>query len=217
VRKLRFYRYFLGCRPEPHLHPAFRRIGTDAGQQVRLDMLHFTLCVIAELPERDRSLLRRVQGALADRQLQSFPLRLSRVVGSPHRAEARTFGPQNEVQDFYLRLVQMLLEVGIEPLHRKSGLHPHVTLGHAPCPFRLRRVAIEWFPSKLLLIESEVGLSRHNALGSWPLPPPRQPLLSLGAPRGAALGQLACSTARRPAGGGLSSSRDDMPVSSPRS
>lgn len=172
--ELRFHRYFLGCKPESYLYPAFRRIAADAGQQVRLDMLHFTLCVIAELSERDRFLLRRVQTALAARHLYSFPLNLSRVTGSSHRAEARTVGAQNEVQDFYRILVRLLKTVGIEPMHRKSGLRPHVTLGHAPCPFQLRRIGIEWFPAELLLIESEVGLSKHNVLGRWPLLPPRQ-------------------------------------------
>jgi hypothetical protein len=74
-------------------------------------------------------------------------------------------------------LVRLLEACGIEPLHRKSGLHPHVTLGYRACEAELLKIALQCFPAELLLIESEVGLSRHNVLGRWPLLPPRQPLL----------------------------------------
>jgi 2'-5' RNA ligase len=169
-----FYRYFLGCRPEPSLYPLLRKLVLDAGQDVRLERLHFTFCVVAEMPERDRFLKRRLRAALAGRSLHSFPVNLSRVVGSLQGAEARTFGPQNELQDTYAALVRLLRSIGIEPLHRTSGLRPHMTLGYNPCRFAPRRIGIKWFPRELLLIESEVGLGRHNPIAAWPLLPPRQ-------------------------------------------
>jgi len=172
-----FYRYFLGCRPDPNLYPAFLRIAREVGQSIRLDLLHLTFCVIAEVAERDCFWLSRVRTALAGERLHSFPVHLSRVVGGPHGAEARTFGRQDALQDFYRTIVRQLRAIGIEPLHRKSGLHPHITLGYGTSPPRLEGIAIEWFPAELLLIESEVGLSRHNVLGRWPLLPPRQGLL----------------------------------------
>ena len=174
VRALQFYRYFLGCRPDPQSHPRFRRIGEAFGLQVRLDRLHLTLCVVGETGERDRFVPRRVARALDGRELHSFAINLSRVVAGPRGAYARSYGRQDEIQDFFRLLVRALRECGIEPLHRESGLHPHVTLGHRACEAGPLRIAIEWFPADLLLIESEVGLSRHNVLGRWPLLPPRQ-------------------------------------------
>lgn len=174
---LQFYRYLLCCRPDTQLYPRFQAVMQAAGQQVPLEWLHLTLCVIAQAAERDRFLLPRVETVLAGQSLYSFPVNLSRVVIGSHGATARTYGRQNEIQDFYSGLVQLLALAGIEPLYRKSGFHPHVTLGHEACAFALFKIAIEWFPTELLLIESEVGLSRHNVLGRWLLLPPRQPLL----------------------------------------
>lgn len=79
-------------------------------------------------------------------------------------------------------LIRLLRASGIEPLYRKSGLHPHVTLGYDACPMTRLDIGLHWFPAKLLLIESEFGLTRHNVLGAWPLLPPRQPLLPFGEP-----------------------------------
>ena len=172
-----FYRYFLCCRPGAHLYPAFRRLASECGQSDRLDHLHMTLCVIAEQAERDRFLPRRVQAAFLGERLHSFPVNLSRVVAGLHGSEARTFGRQDALQDFYRMVVRRLRTVGIEALHRKSGLRPHVTLGYGARRPGLQRIELEWFPTELLLIESEVGLSRHNMLDRWPLLPPRQGIL----------------------------------------
>lgn len=180
MKTLQGYRYFLGIRPGPPWYPLFQRIGAVIGQPIRLDLLHLTLCVIAQVAERDPFVLRRIQTALGGQPLHSFPVNLSRVVAGPHGACARTFGRQDEIQDFYRGLVRLLQACGIEPLHRKSGLHPHVTLGYASLRPELLKIAIRWFPAELLLIESEVGLTRHNVLGAWSLLPPRQPSLAFG-------------------------------------
>ena len=169
-----FYRYFLGCRPEALLHEAFQRIAHDWGWSARLNLLHFTFCVIAEQTERDAFLPLRVQSAFRGWSLHSFPINLSRVVAGPNGAEALTFGRQDALQDFYRMMVRQLRAADIKPLHRKSGLRPHVTLEYGARRPTRQRIALEWFPTELLLIESEVGLSRHNLLARWPLLPPRQ-------------------------------------------
>lgn len=175
-----FYRYFLGIRPDPGLHPLFQQIAVGAGQAPHLDRLHLTLCTIAEPVERDRFLAGRVRKAFRDQAFHSVPVNLSRVALGRKGAFARTVGRQDEIQELYRRLVRLLAACGIEPMHRKSDLHPHVTLGHAACrPGRLQ-ISLPWFPAELLLIESEVGLSKHNVLARWPLLPPRQPMLPFG-------------------------------------
>jgi 2'-5' RNA ligase len=177
MQTLQFYRYFLGLRPNPQMYPLFQRICEALGLPSRLDLLHLTLCVIAETEERDHFVARRVRRALCDAKLHSFAVNLSRVRAGPHGAIAHTFGRQDEIQDFYSALARLLRACGIQPLHRKSGLHPHVTLGHRACEAELLRIAIRWFPSELMLIESEVGRTKHNVLERWSLLPPRQSLL----------------------------------------
>jgi 2'-5' RNA ligase len=182
MRAARFYRYFLGIRPHPRLHPVFRELAGAVNQSVRLDRLHLTLCVIAECATREWFLARRLERAFDGQALHAFPVHLSRLVAGAHGAVARTSGRQDEIQDFYRRLVRLLAPCGIEPLYRKSGLHPHMTLGYDACPPTLLTIPLEWYPDELLLIESEYGLTRHNAIGRWPLLPPRQPLLPFGQP-----------------------------------
>lgn len=177
-----FYRYFVGCRPGPELRRLLGAIGGEVGQQVRLDLLHLTLCVIAEATERDRFLLSRVRAAFAGQVLSSFQVRLGRVRSGRHGATIGGLGRQNEIQDFYTRLTRMLATRSIAPLHRQSGLKAHITLGYDPCRIDSVKRPIEWFPDELLLIESEVGMTRHNVMGHWPLLPPSQGSLPFTAP-----------------------------------
>ena len=177
MREADCYRYFLGFRPNSRLCRLFAALGREAGQSVRLELLHLTLCVIAETAERDPFLLRRVQAALTGQGLSSFPVRFGRLRSGPHGASIRTVGRQDDIQDFYRSLLRLLAARDIAPLHRKSGLRAHVTLGYEACAVEEFHCALEWFPDELLLIESEVGRSRHNVLGRWPLlPPPQAPL-----------------------------------------
>ena len=138
--------------------------------------------MIAERAERDRFIARRIRRILDGRPLHSFAVNLGTILTGPQGATARTVGRQDEVQDFYRVLIRLLRASGIEPLYRKSGLHPHVTLGYDPRPATRLDIGLSWFPAELLLIESEVGLTRQNVLGTWPLLPPRQPLLPFGEP-----------------------------------
>jgi 2'-5' RNA ligase len=172
-----FHRYFLGIRPDPRLYPALQAFGRAAGQSIHLTHLHLTFCVIEESAGRDRFVAERVRKALDGQRLHSFPVNLSRIMAGPHGAMARTAGRQDDIQDFYRQLVRLLRPCGIEPMYRKSGLHPHMTLGHDPCEAAVLPIALEWYPGELLLIESEYGLTRHNVLGRWALLPPRQPFL----------------------------------------
>ena len=189
------FRYFLGIRPDPSDYPFLQRLGAALGQPTRLDLLHLTLCVVAELTERDRFIVRRIEAALAGQPLHSFAVNLSRAIAGSRGAFARTSGRQDEIQDFYRMLARRLLACGIVPLHRKSGLHPHVTLGHVAREAEVLKIALQWYPAEVLLIESEVGLGRHNVLRRWSLLPPRQPQLRFDMDLTAAAGRARRSAA----------------------
>ena len=180
MRRPDFYRYFLGFRPNDAARGVLADAGLRAGQRIQPGLLHLTLCVIAEMTERASFLLPRVNAALAEYAFSTFPVALGRVRGGPHGAIVRTLGRQDDIQDCYDALLRLLRLRGITPLHRRSGLHPHVTLGHDPCAFEPYKIGLEWVPDKLLLIESEVGRTRHNVIGQWPLLPPRQGSLPFG-------------------------------------
>lgn len=183
VPTVQLYRYFLGFRSDLHARHSLSAAGKKAGQAgkgVPEELLHLTLCVVGETRERDPFLPKRVEAALAGQTLASIPIPLGRVKGGALGAAARTIGPQDAIQDFYSRLVRLLASRDINPLHRASGLHPHVTLRHDRCDFTPFMIEAEWIPDELLLIESEVGLRRHNVLQRWPLLGPTQGWLPFG-------------------------------------
>lgn len=169
-----FYRYFLGTQPDQPSSRILAVTAATAGQRRSPALFHLTFCVIGERGERDPSQAARVEKAIAGRALSSIPIRLGRVRGGSEGAMVGTIGKQEGIQHFYRMLVSILEAHGIAPLYRKSGLRPHVTLGYEPCRFDPFDIALEWSPQELLLIESEVGRSKHHVVGRWPLLPPAQ-------------------------------------------
>lgn len=180
MRGADFYRYFLGFRPSPDLSVWLDRLRDEARQVARIvrsGHFHLTLFVIAEPPVRDRFLAARVRAALAGHGLCACPFSLGLVRGGDGGAAVHAVGRQDALQDFYRLLRYRLALRGMHPLHRQSGLRPHVTLGYDPCAFEPFTAPREWIPDELLLIESEVGAGIHNLLARWPLLPPRQGVL----------------------------------------
>jgi len=183
--KPEFYRCFLASRPGHALRAALVAQRAAAGQTDRVvpaHLLHLTWCVVAETLERDRFVLPRVQAALDGLRLASGPLWLGRVRGGAGGAAVQSRGPKPEILALYHNLVAALAARDLQPLHRKSGFKPHLTLGHDPCAFDPFPILHLWVPDELLLIESEVGNTVHNVLARWPLLPPRQGSLALDPP-----------------------------------
>jgi 2'-5' RNA ligase len=180
MRKPDFYRYFLASRPGLALRAEIAALREAAGQfesPVAAELLHLTWCVIAEPEERDRFILPRVETALSGLPFASGPLWLGRVRGAGAGAAVYSRGRKPEIMTLYHEIVKALAARDLYPLHRKSGFHPHLTLGHDPCAFDPFLILAEWIPDELLLIESEVGKGAHNVLGRWPLLAPRQGFL----------------------------------------
>lgn len=177
MHKPDFYRYFLASRPSPFLRAVLVALRDPAGQldkPVAAELLHLTWCVIAEAPERDRFILPRVEAALSGQLLSSGSLWLGRVRGGKHGAAINSRGRKPDILKLYRRLLACLATRDIHAMYRKSGLDPHLTLGHDPCKFQTFRILHEWIPDELFLIESEVGRGIHNVLARWPLLPPAQ-------------------------------------------
>jgi len=171
------YRYFLAFLPGHVLRRQLEQLCDRAGQidsRIKTSHFHLTLAVIAELEHRDRFMARRVDAAFSEGLPSSCPVRLGKVRGGMGGAAIYASGRQHEVQDFYAQLLRLVAQVGLHPLHRKSGLKPHVTLGYDQCAFEAFNAPMEWVPDELVLIESEVGRGIHNLLHRWPLRLPPQ-------------------------------------------
>jgi 2'-5' RNA ligase len=190
------WRYFLAAHPEDLLRRQLTSLQWTTGQRerrVKPANLHLTICTIAELEERDRFILSRVEAALSGLLLVSGLLRLGRVRGGARGAMVASIGPKPELLALYRTIAARLSERGLPPLHRKSGLHPHVTLGYDPCWFECFEILHEWIPDELLLIASEIGKGIHTVLGRWPLLPPAQGRLPFDTPSPPALSLLSAA------------------------
>jgi hypothetical protein len=185
MREPDFYRYFFAFRPNRSQRRWLEYLVKYSGQHGRRvppDHSHLTLCVIAEMLERDPFIVARAKAALDGYPLTSCPFWLGRLRGGPHGAAVHGLGRRGDIKGFYNILVALLAQRDMLPLHRKSGLHEHVTLGYDPCSCEPLVVPCEWIPDELLLIESEVGRGVHNVLARWPLLPPSQGILPFGDP-----------------------------------
>ena len=178
-----FYRYFFAFRPDPLLRCWLATLGERAGQSAKRNqggifsfdyLRHRRVCTA-------RPLHRLVRCFRARRPRPLFlPVLARPPAGRAHGAAIRTMARQHEIQYFYRTLLAYLGERDILPLHRKTGLRPHVTLGRDPCIVDLRLPPREWVPDELLLIESEVGKGIHHVIARWPLLPPRQGAFAFG-------------------------------------
>ena len=180
-----FHRYFLASRLNPALCAELVRLRAAAGQTrslVAAERLHLTWCVLAEPEARDHFIAPRIHAVLDDLRLASGTLWLGRVRGGANGAAIHSTGRKPEIMALYRALVAALAARDILPMYRKSGFHPHVTIGHDPCEFDPFLILHEWIPDELLLIESEVGNKVHNILGRWSLLPPRQGFLPFDPP-----------------------------------
>lgn len=180
------FRYLLASRPDSALRALLSALRVPTGQRIAPvpgALLHLTWFTFAETDERARFLAPRVAAALAGEPLVSGQLWFGRVRGGASGAAVHSRGPKPEALALYEALAARLSARGLPPLHRRSGFHPHITLGYAPCRFAPFTILHPWAPAELLLIESEIGRTRHNILARWPLAPPRQGALPFDAPR----------------------------------
>ena len=177
------YRYFLGFQPDPATLRHVRnvsdvlRLGCAAVGEERL---HLTLFVVAEMRQRSTDIARKIDAALRSISLTAPRIKLGKASSGAHGAYVKSIGRRSEIVHFYRQLIMLLAPLGIEPLHRKSGLNPHITLAYQRNLPEARIVhPFEWVPQELLLIESCVGLGVHKIMARWPLLPPRQGELAL--------------------------------------
>lgn len=172
------FRYFLGFQVAAERAGWLARqlppVPGDLFAGLKPQLYHLTLCTIAETMEPQPFLRGQVAKAFDAGLPAASPIPFGRIVSRGAGAELIAAGSIGAIRQTYEAIVARLATQGIEPMHRKSGLRPHVTLGYGTCEFDPARVAWNWTPRDLVLIESHIGHRRHRVLQSWTLEPPAQ-------------------------------------------
>lgn len=172
------FRYFLGFQVAADRAGWLARqlppVPGDLFAGLKPQNYHLTLCTIAETAEPQPFLGKRVSAAFASGLPAASHIPFGRIMSRGMGAELTTVGGIGGVRHLYDGIVALLETQGIEPMHRMSGLRPHITLGYGACDFEPVPAAWRWTPRELVLIESHVGHRRHRVLQSWTLLPPAQ-------------------------------------------
>lgn len=173
------FRYFLGCQVSADragwLARQLPTVSGDLFAGLKPQLYHLTLCTIAETMEPQPFLRGKVAKAFSAGLPATSAIPFARIVSRGSGAELVTAGSVGAIRQTYDAIVACLATQGIEPMHRKSGLRPHVTLGYGRTGgFDPVSVAWNWTPRELVLIESHVGHRRHRVVQSWTLEPPVQ-------------------------------------------
>ena len=172
------FRYFLGFQVAADragwLARQLPQVSGGLFAGLKPQLYHLTLCTIAETPAPHPFLRQRVARAFDAGLPAAAPIRFGRTLSRNAGAELVTTGGIDEARRLYEAVVARLAPHDITPLHRKSGLRPHITLGYGACDFPAVPVTWTWIPRELALIESHVGHRRHRVLQSWTLAPPAQ-------------------------------------------
>ena len=172
------FRYFLGFQVNADRAGWLARqlppVSGDLFAGLKPQLYHLTLCTIAETIEPQPFLRSQVAKAFAPGLPAAAAIPFGRIVARGAGAELITAGSTGAIRQTYDAIVARLTAQRIEPMHRKSGLRPHITLGYGTCEFDPVPIAWNWAPQDLVLIESHIGHRRHRVLQSWTLEPPAQ-------------------------------------------
>ena len=172
------FRYFLGFQVSGDragwLARQLPAVAGDLFAGLKPQLYHLTLCTIAETLEPQPFLRGQVAKAFDAGLPAASPIPFGRIVSREAGAELITAGSLGAIRQSYDAIVAQLATQGIEPMHRLSGLRPHITLGYGTCEFDPVPLAWSWTPRDLVLIESHIGHRRHRVLQSWTLEPPAQ-------------------------------------------
>ena len=172
------FRYFLGFQVSADRAGWLARqlppVSGDLFAGLKPQLYHLTLCTIAETIEPQPFLRGQVAKAFDAGLPAAASIPFGRIVSRGVGAELITAGSIAAIRQTYDTIVARLAAQDIEPMHRKSGLRPHITLGYGTCEFAPVPIAWNWAPQGLVLIESHIGHRRHRVLHSWTLEPPAQ-------------------------------------------
>jgi len=182
ARALLAHRYFFALLPD---EVSARRIHAFAEGQfgakglLRPERLHVTLALTADFSGSQPAMIEALLRAGDAASGAPFDLMLDTLSGGRRTTALRPAHVVPPLRALQGRIAEAMTREGV-PMRADWSFGPHVTLLYRDGEPVWRAVDnLGWPVRDFVLIESLVGLTRHNVLGRWPLVMPPDPQGSL--------------------------------------
>lgn len=165
-------RFFFAIRPD---EATALRIDTFAaaqvpdGRRLKLDHQHVTLALTADFKEYPDAVVAQLLLAGGEVKAEAFDLTLDRL--SANRRVA-VLCPEQVIQSLYAlqRAIVTAMARHDVPMRDRWRFSPHQALCYRKGDPFIRPVeGFCWRAGEFVLVQSLVGLSRHEVIGRWPL------------------------------------------------
>ncbi|WP_374943678.1 2'-5' RNA ligase family protein [Sphingomonas sp.] len=165
------HRLFFGLRPPPSLagRIAAGAAYFDPVRGLAAERLHITLFILADLVQVPPGLLHALHGVGASIDCGPVQMALDVAHGSSRAVALRPARRDPALAALRARIAD---EARAHGLAERAGYRfaPHMTLGYGDvAPFSRAIAPVGWTADELVLIDSQVGRTRHHMLGRWPL------------------------------------------------
>jgi len=150
-----------------------------AGRALPAERLHLTLFVLDDRPVRPRALVAAMQAIGGAVRCAPVPVTLDRASGSRRSVALRPAHRHPGLHQLH-RTIADLAGAHRVPPRAGYSFAPHMTLGYREGePFSQPVAPVGWLANELVLVDSQVGRTRHEVLGRWPLVARDDPQLTL--------------------------------------
>ncbi len=178
ARALLAHRYFFALLPDVvtarRIH-AFAEGQFGAKGLMRPERLHVTLAITADFERPDAAVVDALLRAGDAVSAAPFALKLDRLSGGQRTVALRPARSVPPLRKFQSRIAAAMTKQGVT-MRPDWRFNPHLTLVYRDGENVARPTeAFGWPVREFVLIESLVGLARHEVLGRWPLRPPPDP------------------------------------------
>lgn len=174
-------RLFFAAMPDPRAAEAIaqtadrsRRMHGISAAPLRTDRFHVTLIHIGDFAGLPKAVVADSLRVGERTTAPPFEVTFDRAAsfsGAPQRKPFVLQGGADldGLQAFRRSLWDRLIRAGVKPLSRIE-FNPHVTLLYDPASIAEHPVEpVRWTVDELVLIHSELGRTKYNVLGRWPL------------------------------------------------
>ena len=166
------YRYFFALLPDAvtarRIH-AFAERTFGARGLMRPDRLHVTLAITPDFDEPDLDLTTALLRAGAAVAAAPFDLTLDRLSGGQRTVALRPEHSLSPLRALQAGIARAMAEQGAA-MRPDWRFNPHLTLVYRDGDNVSQAIeGFSWAVQEFVLIESLVGLTRHEVLGRWPL------------------------------------------------
>lgn len=172
------YRFFFAIKPDEATAQridAFAAHEVPGGRRLKLDHQHVTLALTGNFKDYPDALIARLLAAGGEVEADAFDLTLDRL--SANRRVV-VLCPEHVHPPLYAlqRAIVAAMARHDVPLREGYEFSPHQALCYRKgAPFQRPIAGFSWHADAFVLVQSFVGLSRHEVIGRWPLRLPAPP------------------------------------------